>query len=174
MRKFFVGVDNGLDGAVVVIDEAENVVLKFVMPVTKAKKGRVFDVFELAKTLHTDLIMGYGNDDVYVGIEKAQVFPISGKRSCFMTGFAYGMIQGIFAALGLGYELITPKSWQKSIFEGLNQDDTKVASVLFCKRKWPDTEWRATVKSRKEHDGLTDAACIALYLKRKHNESKTA
>jgi len=88
---------------------------------------------------------------------------VSGKRACFMTGFGYGIIQGLLGALKLSYEIVSPNDWQKEILKGLNTGDTKKDSIMFCKRKWPNEDWTPTERSTKDHDGLCDAACMSVY-----------
>ena len=55
----------------------------------------------------------------------------------------------------------------KEIFKGMDYKDKK-ASVMFCKRKWPKEDWRATDRCKLSHTGLTDAACLALYCYRRN------
>ena len=73
------------------------------------------------------------------------------------------MMQGILASLKLRYELVHPKTWQKLLFNGLAHDDTKDASGQMAQRLFPGVDWRATERCKKLHDGLTDAACLAVY-----------
>jgi len=40
MGELYCGIDNGLDGAIVVIDENQEIVRKLAMPVIKGKKRR--------------------------------------------------------------------------------------------------------------------------------------
>jgi hypothetical protein len=102
--------------------------------------------------------------EFHVFFEKAHARPISGVKQCFITGFGYGIIQALLTANNKGFELIEPKRWQKEIFKGLNMDNTKEASVMYCKRKYPEVKF--DVFGKAFTDGLTDATCIALYGKR--------
>ena len=82
-----------------------------------------------------------------------------------MTGYGYGVIRALLAASGLSYEIVQPKAWQKATCLGLD-DDTKKASAKFCEKTFPTTNF-CVGKSKKPHDGLTDAACMAVYLRKK-------
>jgi len=159
---WFVGVDNGLNGGIVVINERENIIMKGPMPTFSGTK-KEFDVQKISEFMRRvkDL-----EEEVYVFIEEARVQPVSGKRASFTTGFCYGLFQGICSALNLSYEIVAPKTWQKELLKGL-ATDTKVASIMFCSKKYPKEDWTATDRSKKSHDGMTDATCIALYGKRK-------
>ncbi len=161
--NIFCGVDNGLNGGIVVIDKEQKIIGYTIMPVIKGKKTE-YDI--------RGIINFFNNlvepDEVFVALEKAHVRPISGKRASFMTGFGYGLMQGLIESFGFSYEIVSPKDWQKEVLKGMNTGDTKKDSIMFCKRKWPNQSWTATEKSKKEHDGLTDAACVSLYGFRKN------
>jgi len=60
------------------------------------------------------------------------------------------------------YEVVRPRIWQKVVLCGIEGADTKVKSVLKCQRRLPDLDLTPG-KKRKPHDGLADAACMALY-----------
>lgn len=161
----FVGIDNGLNGGISVIDEREKIILKGIMPTFSGTK-KEFDVQTISKFMRKLLKI---DNEIYVFIEEARVQPVSGKRASFTTGFCYGLFQGICASLSLSYEIVAPKTWQKELLKGL-ATDTKVASVMYCSKKYPEEQWTGTERSKKPHDGLTDATCIALYGKRKTSD----
>ena len=156
----YVGIDNGKSGGVVGINDKQEIVFKYVMPVVKGKKTD-YDITKLAE------ILNLVKDEVYVVLEKAHVRPISGKTACFMNGYGYGLMQGILASYGIRYVVVRPKDWQQDILKGMNTGDTKKDSIMFCKRMFPRDSWKATERCIKEHDGLTDAACMAVYCYRK-------
>ena len=160
----YIGIDNGLNGGIVIIDDTECVVTRLIMPTIKIKKKNEFDVNTLVR-FFVALNREYSN--VNVMLEQAHVRPISGKRASFTTGFCFGMMQGLMGALGISYEIVSPQTWQKEILKKTGKD-SKQESISFCLRKWPSINWCATEKSKKPHDGLTDAACMALYCYRKN------
>jgi hypothetical protein len=155
----YLGIDNGLNGGLVVLDDNQNVIRKYVMPIIKGDKTE-FDIVALNKILDEIQLL---DENIYVGLEKAHVRPVQGIRAAFTTGFCLGMFQALLTSKGIGYEVINPSVWMKKVFEGINSDDKKV-SVMYCQRKWPQVDWRATERSSKAQDGMTDAACIALYV----------
>lgn len=163
----FVGIDGGLNGGIVVIDDTQKVLVKGIMPTIKVKGKKEFDVNGIVN-LFLNLKKTYGKE-IHVALEQAHVRPISGKRACFTTGGGYYLIRGILTALGISYEIVPPKKWQKEILEGLGSD-TKAASIMYCKQKWPQVHWAATERSTKGHDGLTDAACMSIYCFRRNSK----
>ena len=157
-KVIYVGIDNGLNGGIVAIDNNQEVVDKMVMPTIKLKR-REFDVRQII-IFFRNLMARF--DKIYVVLEKSHVRPVSGKVACFTTGFGYGMFQGILGTLKISYEIVGPKVWQRKLLKDLS-GDTKEASIMFCKHKWPEEDWTPTERSRKAHDGLTDAAAMAIY-----------
>lgn len=162
--SWFIGIDGGLNGGISTIDEQQRVMDKRVMPVHRGKKTE-FDINSIV-ILFKD-IKNY-KEPIYVMLEKAHPRPISGKRACFMTGGGYYLLQGILSALDFSYEVVNPTEWQKDIFKGLNYDDTKQASAMYCQRKWPTLKFTATDRSTVIHSGISDSLCIALFCLRKN------
>lgn len=153
-----VGVDPGLSGGIVAMENS-TIFLKKVMPIISTPKreydiNKIVDIFKIINKHNIDLVM----------IEKQQVRPVSGKRACFMTGGGYYLLRGILAALEIPYELTTPQAWMKEL--QINSKEGK-GSIMFCMNKYPKEDFTATERSRKSHDGLTDATCIALYGERR-------
>lgn len=174
MRKMtiYVGIDNGLDGAIVAIDDAGKIVVRHTMPVIKgAKSRREYDMQQITTMLSNiqQFAFSSGQLPVVVGLEKAQVTHIAGKNSCFMMGYCYGMMQGILNSMKISYVVFRAVDWQKEIFNGMSGTDTKQKSIIYAKRKYPEQDWRKSDRSTNEHDGLTDALCIANYLKIKES-----
>ncbi len=150
------GADNGLDGALALV-EADSTVAAFIMPVVVVKDSkRDYDVTAIVR-----LLRELKPDHVF--IEKAQSMPGQGVASMFSTGRGYGLMCGIVAALEIPYTLVHPKTWQKVMFKDLPKSDTKAMSYIVCSRLWPKHSWRASPRCKKPHDGMTDAALIALY-----------
>lgn len=100
----------------------------------------------------------------------------SSAKSNFQFGRAVGFIEGFFAGLGLPVTKVTPKEWQSAMFtgiskikkEGTNRNDTKAMALeaLKLRRPWWVDWFKVTAKGNKSknvHDGLVDAALIALY-----------
>lgn len=101
-----------------------------------------------------------------VVLEKAQAFPGQGVVSMFSIGRGFGIMEGILASRKWPYTIVSPKTWQKRMFEGVAHADTKQASALVAQRLFPDTRFVATERSKKLHDGITDATMMAVYASR--------
>jgi crossover junction endodeoxyribonuclease RuvC len=157
-----IGLDNGLDGGIVVIDETGRVLEKHVTPVLgiEGKGKRIYDVPAMLRLLGASAPPLPG---AKAFLEKAQAMPGQGVSSMFSIGYGYGLWTALLTALGIPFEVVHPRTWQGVMFQGINRDDTKKASALVASRLSPSTDWRATERSRVPHDGLTDAFCIAEY-----------
>ncbi len=162
----YIGVDLGLSGGIVILDENQRVIHKYVMPIIKIKGKSEYDIKTIVQILQGIAIPAAIDDiKVYAVLEKSHVRPISGKRACFTNGFGYGLMQGILESIGISYEIVKPQTWMKEL--EIDSKDKK-GSILFCQRKWPDVDWRATERCTKVHDGLTDGAGLALYCYRRN------
>lgn len=140
------------------------------MPVIKNKGKHSYNINVLSKIFKDLIIIANAkNEDIIVYLEKAAARPVSGKRACFMTGYGYGLIQGIFNALDIKYVLITPQSWMLSLNLMSKGKEKKKRSINWCRKNYPRWDWKRTNACKKFHDGLTDACCIAYvgYLREK-------
>ena len=155
IRKYFIGLDPGINGGITILDNKQNIIDKIVMPILGGTK-KEYDIQQIYNFLEK-----YSSG--FAVLEKQQPQFRDGRKQAFKTGYGYGVLQGLLTALKIPFQIEAPKTWQKKVFAGLEADDTKSASILFCKRKWPEEDWTATERSKKAHDGMTDAACMAYF-----------
>ncbi len=111
------------------------------------------------------------------------VFGASSKAN-FQFGWINGILEGMVISLGIPYTKINPKMWQKEMWQGIRpleintgkkmkdgspkmKVDTKATSLLAAKRLFPQFNFTATERSKKDHDGLIDASLMAEYCRRK-------
>lgn len=159
MARRFIGIDNGLSGGICSIREDQQLHSLQTIPIIKISGKKEYDIRAIIEHFKW---LKKGNE-LYAVLEKAHVRPISGKRACFMNGGGYFLMRTALIALDIPHEIVTPQSWQKELLSGLKNKDTKQASIAFCKRRWPMINLTATERSKKDHDGLADALCMALY-----------
>ena len=95
-------------------------------------------------------------------VERVGAMHGQGVRSMFTFGKSAGFIEGVLAALGIGYQLIPPKTWKAEF--GLNSD--KAASIEVCKRLFPGVNLLPSEKCWKDSDGMAEALLLACYAKR--------
>lgn len=153
------GIDPGNTGGLVCIDDIGDVAGQWIMPTvdvgTKKKKRLVLDIYAVEMILMG--IPGLGG----VAIEFQQPFPKQGLSSTGKLMRAFGQLEGIVMARGHRYELPRPAQWQK-VLAGV-EGEGKQRAAIYAARRLPDLDLYPGRK-RKPHDGLADAACIALWM----------
>ncbi len=155
----YLGIDNGVSGALAFYKPATLTLISVPMPTVKAKKGKGFKTeYDLPQIL---AIIRQFPHIRFAVLEKAQAYPRQGSVSNFSIGKGYGLMEGMLASLGIPYQVVHPKTWQKKMFEGMPHDDTKQASILTAQRLFPGVSFKASDKSTILHNGMTDAALMA-------------
>ena len=156
MEELIIGVDGGNAGAIVVL-QGKKIIFKTVMPVLAVGDSKN----EYDCQVIIDILSQY--PDATVILEKAHAMPLMGVASMFNFGKSFGMMIGILTALKMRYHIVHPKTWQKILFRDQSHSDTKKASRIVAQRLFPKESFIPTQRSKKAHDGLTDATLIAYY-----------
>lgn len=157
-----IGIDNGLDGGVVA--QRANHLFTAITPTLGTGK-RSYNEQGMRELLNS--AMSHVGETTMVFLERAQAMPGQGVTSMFSIGHGFGLWKGLLIGMCIPFEIVSPQTWQKEMFSGVNRDDAKAASALVAQRLRPEQDWRASVRCRKPHDGLTDAFCIAEYGRRR-------
>lgn len=105
----------------------------------------------------------FNSSPVTAIIERQQAFPKQGGSSNFSIGYGFGLWIGLFTAMGIRYEVVSPQAWQKAMLAGIRKKNTKQASVVAAQRLWPGVDFRKSERARKQDSGLTDAALLAQF-----------
>lgn len=154
----YIGIDPGLDGAVAKQDSFECRV--YATPTVRISRGRDYDEPAMRAILE-------GTLNPTAIIEKQQSMPGQGVRSTFMTGGGYYIWRGLLSGLGIPYEIVTARRWQK-LMHGVASGDPKGRSIMACKRLFPTVSLLKSDRCRTPHDGIADALLIAEYGRRIH------
>jgi len=169
MKKIYIGMDNGLDGAFVANLDGK-LVKKFVMPTLKTGKGNKRIVF----TQGLDFEFGGALKDPEVKlifcVEPAQMIG-SGSMALASTWYTWGRIEEWLINRCVSYHPVNPQKWQKAFWTRPKlpkgqKFDTKAAALRAANQIWPGTDWRAGERHRIPHDGIVDAALISEYARR--------
>lgn len=168
IKRLFIGIDPGLDGGYVALDESGNIVSGMANPRQYEKGpadlGKIMDWFEL-------LDLGLYNR-VVIFLEDVHPLPGVSSKSTWTFSENKGQIEAILYFLGrqypsVAYQQINPKLWQKTVWqfhdrvEKAGKLDTKKTSLNCAKRLWPGADLRKSDKCKTWHDGMVDAALIA-------------
>ena len=162
-----VGVDNGLFGGIVALDEQARViqwwdtpVLELITGTKKKRKKIVFAPTEMKRIIESIISE---NSNVIVYLEVAHSKPGEGVTSSFNNGRGAGLWEGIVVGMGLRYDVVHANTWTKKVLKDVPRGETKQRSMIKCQRLFPEiplTKPRGKVLSR---DGRADAALIAYY-----------
>jgi len=149
-----IGIDPGQSGGLAIIDTRLSEPRVVPMPLA----GKSVDWAEVAYWLR---LFAPATRSAVAYVEKVSAMPKQGVSSTFKFGCNVGGIHGVLGALGIPMALVTPQAWKKRVLAGTAKD--KAAAIDYCRRRWPHVSLLATERSRKPHDGMADALCIARY-----------
>lgn len=164
----YVGIDVGGDGGIAAVDREGSVVFKSGIP--RIKGDNVIDYLGIVDIFEEVLDLG---DRMGVRAVIEDVHSLFGMSagSNFNFGHIKGFKEGVLKTLGIQYELVPPKMWQKVMWEegdvvlkeNKRTKDTKATSLNAAIRLWPNEDFRKTSRSKVPHDGIIDAALMAEY-----------
>lgn len=168
-----IGIDPGLHGAIAFVDAREARV--FLMPLRGDTERDEYDVDRLraaigAVALRADVIV-YEKLHPMPGSFKREggVEQRSGTIANYNRGAARWFITGLLCGLGVPPErrvAVPAQTWQRAMLENIPGADTKAKSIWLAQRIFPSVSLLATARSRKPHDGMADALCLAEYGRR--------
>jgi crossover junction endodeoxyribonuclease RuvC len=151
---FTIGIDPGNAGGMALLCGTGFVVAHPLPLIAAAKKSKkmALDVHAFAA-----IVRNWMNDaggDICAVIEDVHAMPGQGVTSMFSFGRGMGKIEGVFAALGIPIEYVSPQTWKR--FYKLGPD--KEQSRLVAQRAYP----KASL-NRKKDEGIAEAILIAVY-----------
>lgn len=156
-----IGVDPGKEGFITTIDE-EQVINHYPVP----KIGKEVDLNELSETIFRIAQMCDPNKTVVV-IEDVHAIPGSGAGQTFNFGGICWALRMGFTMCGFRIVLVSPKKWQKEMYEGIRPNaNKKVMSVQAAKRLFPNHNICRNSRCKVPDDNLTDSLLIAEYGRR--------
>lgn len=156
MKKYYIGIDPGKNGAVAVIDRDGQLLYMSPFP----KNGSELDL----STIYRHMVQYLGSDTL-VALELPTPLHKAGNSSSYNFGRAVGAMEGMLAAANVAHIKPNPKAWQKVVFKDVKkQASTKATAYeVVSTQWWPNVDFTATARSRKPHDGMVDACCLAIY-----------
>lgn len=165
MLRTYVGIDNGISGAMAAMVPDSSVAGGWRVMTTRTPTLKVGDV-ELVDIMAAKrwLVSVGPLENMHVIMEAGQKQPVFGIKGNFSTGFSYGAFFSFLRLMGVAASIINPKNWQNDMFRGLSarmKTDTKACSIEMCRRLFPRVSLIATERCTKDHDGIADALCMA-------------
>lgn len=173
----FLGVDPGLDGALVVINHEGHVDVVFDTPTQEIEKSsggkkRVYllpQIYEILRKIKQTAVET-GEQIRIVGVEQTNAMPArnkdgtprpGGAASMFSMGYGLAVWHMGLACVGLPMGSVVPRTWKA--FFGISGSD-KHASVFRCQQALPETVQYLT---KVKHHNRAEAFLIAEYFRRR-------
>lgn len=163
--SFFIGIDIGKNGAVVVQSKSGNVDVHR-MPLDEDGE---FDYEEFCT-----LLMKYGRSNSRVLFEDIGSIYGVGKTSYGVLMKQAGAVEMACVALSIPYKKVRPRKWQEEMFKdipeilqpGTKKRDTKAMALVAARDIFPSMNLNFGGRAKLPHDGLVDALLMSEYLMR--------
>jgi len=171
----FIGIDPGKKGAMVILTESKPII--YTVPLI----GDKVDWKQWANCFKT--IENMDRDALVVLEEVHSIYGSSAKSNFTFGGMFYSPML-LLNYIGITYELVAPKKWQKQIWSSTDSVyvggklDTKLTSLSCAQRLFPDQNFlygdneNKSGRKSKPHDGIVDAFLLAEYGRRLRNIRK--
>lgn len=166
MKTHILGVDPGLDGGLAIysynsLTGEESLVMTAMPTVPTSDSKREIDV-QGVRDFILNSVPGFISDKIKLAVvEKVSARPDQGVTSMFTFGTGYGSILGALSWAGIPVSRVTPQSWKKAVLEGTAKD--KGAAIGYIRARFPSANLKKSPASRTFHDGMADAACLAVF-----------
>jgi hypothetical protein len=155
----YIGIDNGLSGALVALsDHPGPPIAMLAMPTRGKAKGNEVDAHAVMSWF-----LDLAAPDCLVGVLETPGKHSPGTQALCSMWDSYGAIRAILETRGIRHHRITPQKWQKLMLPGCAKGDTKPAALTRATQLWPSETWLKTPRCSTPHDGMIDAALIAEY-----------
>ena len=182
-KRTFLGIDPGLDGGLVLLDESGAVLEKHVIPTienksmkkSKTKKDPSTGKAAMTESIKRSIdipalnrIMGeLAPKTTHAILEQVASRPGMSAPAVFKFGQVFGIIEGLLAGKQIPYMMVIPAVWCRVMHQGIPGDDPKSRSVVALGRLFPTVDLRASERSQKPHEGLMDGLLLAEWGRRK-------
>jgi len=152
-----IGIDPGIKGAICILKDGNilNVFDMPIMPVGKKNKSQVngSQIYnEIQKA-----ILNEDKKDIKVVIEQVSAMPGQGVTSMFNFGQSFGVLKGIFSAMQIPMDFVSPVKW-KRYYNLINtrKDSSRTKAIEFF-------PYISSKLSRKKDSNKADAILIASF-----------
>lgn len=159
MNRIYIGIDNGVTGALAAVVDAGALYDHMPMPVQRSRKGNEIDVVAVDDWI--TYVNSYDKSACLTFIVEEPAGHRNARTAMSMAG-SFHAIRAMLEVTGRRWHRITPQSWQKVMIPGA-KGDTKQRALAKARQLWPHKTFLATAKSRVPSDGAVDAALMAEY-----------
>ena len=156
----FAGVDNGITGAIVYLDESSTIIASTSLPVRSDGRKKRICIASVHKWMQQ-----HGTPD-FLMLER----PAGSKSLSAAVSMAdsFARLDTLFSMQKIPRENILARTWQKAFWTrpAGKKFCTKAAALLAASRLWPGKDFKRTARCRTPDSGLVDAALIAEHARR--------
>ena len=158
MSRAILGIDPGKDGALVLLRGRE------VLAAVRTSELIGTAKWQAAHPLATGwLRSAHAAHRIDLAVlELAAGRPGEGRGSALTTGIGWGLWLGAVSALGIPVRTPASASWTAAMFKGI-AGEGKERSVSLAMQELPDLDLMPGPRMWRPHDGLADAACLAMW-----------
>lgn len=155
MAARVLGIDPGANGAVVLIDQDKNILSKYIFERCDDGAVDIDSYLRHLTTLEVD----------YACLERVQGIQGANRASTFKLARNYQVALDGLKISGIPYGLVVPRVWQKAVYGGSRRsgEKPKAVSKRIALKEFSGEHFLKSDRCRTPHDGLMDAALIALY-----------
>lgn len=165
--RVFVGVDPGMAGALVSIDESGRVRGSLLMPTLHRGVRQRVDCEAIAR--HVQHVSKGEPGDVVIAVEKVGAMPTDRPKAAFTFGMALAPIYAIAEVSGYAIVEVRAVDWQRVLLRGLPRGPkVKASAAKSAGDLFPCLREDLRVKARW---GLADAALIAEHARRQYHRA---
>jgi len=154
-----IGIDNGLDGALVANDHGSVIGLTVMPTVNRVVRGVETRLREVDTIAVCDWIKQFGPCAVALEEPLEAAGSSQALRSMAMS---YGHIRGALQVLDIPVVSVDVHRWQAAMLPRGPKGTSKARALVRAQTIWPDQSW-IPARCRTPHDGVVDAALIAEY-----------
>jgi len=154
-----IGIDNGLDGALVANDHGSIIGFTVMPTVKRVVRGVLTNKREVDTVAVCDWIKQYG--PCVVALEEP-LEAAGSSQALRSMAMSYGHIRGGLQVLGIEVVPIDVNRWQAAMLPRGPKGTSKDRALLRASSIWTDQNW-VPVRCHTPHDGVVDAALISEY-----------
>ena len=152
-----IGIDPGIKGAICILKNGKilEVFDMPIMPVGKKNKSQV-NASQIYNEIQK-IVINEDKKDIRVVIEQVSAMPGQGVTSMFNFGQSFGVLKGIFSAMQIPMDFVSPVKW-KRYYNLINtqKDSSRTKAIEFF-------PYISSKLSRKKDANKADAILIASY-----------
>ena len=150
-----IGIDPGLSGGIAILDDLKIYDI-FDMPImSEGKKNKnQLNSAQLVNIINKHVLK---KENTYVIVEQVSAMPGQGVTSMFNFGQSFGVLKGIFSAMQIPMDFISPVKWKKHYnLINTQKDSSRTKAIEFF-------PYISSQLSRKKDANKADAILIASF-----------